>query len=164
MKPFTILLPTLIAASASLAAIAGAQEYKVASIEVDQPWSTATPRGASVAAGYMSIKNTGTEPDVLTGASTPVAGKVEVHQMTMDNGVMRMRPLPSGLEIKPGETVTLKPGSFHLMLENLKQPIQSGKKFKATLTFAKAGPVDVDFSVESPGATTGAAPAHDAHH
>jgi periplasmic copper chaperone A len=59
----------------------------VASIEVDQPWSTATPPGASVAAGYMTIENTGTEPDVLTGASTPVAGKVEVHQMTMDNGV-----------------------------------------------------------------------------
>ena len=164
MKAFTILLPTLIAASAFLATTAGAQQYKVASIEVDQPWSTATPRGASVAAGYMTIKNTGTEPDVLTGASTPVAGKVEVHQMTMDNGVMRMRPLPSGLEIKPGETVTLKPGSFHLMLENLKQPIQRGKNFKATLMFAKAGSVDVDFSVESPGPTTGEAPTHDAHH
>jgi periplasmic copper chaperone A len=109
----------------------------------------------------MTIKNTGTEPDRLTGATTPVAGKVEVHEMTMENGIMRMRPLASGLEIKPGQTVELKPNSFHLMLENLKEPIQQGKPFKATLTFAKAGPVDVNFAVTPIGTT--AAPAHDAH-
>jgi periplasmic copper chaperone A len=139
-----------------------AQEYKANSIEVDQPWSTATPRGADVAAGYMTIKNTGTEPDRLTGGSTPVAGKVEVHEMTMENGIMRMRPLSSGLEIKPGQTVELKPNSFHLMLENLKEPIQQGKPFKATLTFAKAGAIDVNFVVGPIGAAS--APAQDLHH
>ncbi len=164
MKNFAILAAALVAVSALPVAKAGGQEYKAGSIEVDQPWSTATPRGASVAAGYMTIKNTGTEPDQLTGVSTPVAGKVEVHQMTMEKGIMRMRSLPSGLEIKPGQTVELKPSSFHLMLMNLKQPIQRGKPFKATLTFAKAGPVDVEFAVAPTGATSAATPAQDAHH
>jgi periplasmic copper chaperone A len=152
MKKQTI--PGIVVLSVLATAIVGAQEYKAKSIEVDQPWSTATPGGASVAAGYMTIKNTGTEPDRLTGASTPVAGKVEVHEMTMENGVMRMRPLASGLEIKPGQTVELKPNSFHLMLENLKEPLKQGQPFKATLTFAKAGPVDVNFMVEPIGATS----------
>jgi copper(I)-binding protein len=165
MKNFTILVAALVAVSALPAAIISAQEYKADSIEVDQPWSTATPRGASVAAGYMTIKNTGTVPDRLTGVSTPVAAKVEVHEMSMENGVMRMRPLASGLEIKPGETVELKPSSsFHLMLMNLKGPIQRGKPFKATLMFANAGPVDVEFHVEPVGASSPAASAHDAHH
>jgi periplasmic copper chaperone A len=162
MKNFAIRVAALVALSALPALIAAAQEYKAGSIEVDQPWSTATPRGASVAAGYMTIKNTGTEPDRLTGASTAVAGKVEVHEMTMENGVMRMRPLASGLEIKPGQTVELKPSSFHLMLMNLKGPIQQGKPFKATLMFAKAGPVDVEFGVEPVGASS--PPAQDGHH
>jgi copper(I)-binding protein len=161
MKNYAIFAAALVVGSA-LAAIAGAQEYKAGSIEVDQPWSTATPRGASVAAGYMTIKNTGAEPDRLTGVTTPVAGKVEIHEMTMDNGIMRMRPLASGLEIKPGQTVELKPNAFHLMIENLKEPIQQGKPFKATLTFAKAGPVNVDFAVGPIGASS--PPAEDAHH
>jgi copper(I)-binding protein len=162
MKNYGIVVVALVGLSALPAAIAGAQEYKAGSIEVDQPWSAATPRGASVAAGYMTIKNTGTEPDRLTSATTAVAGKVEVHEMTMDNGIMRMRPLPSGLEIKPGQTVELKPNSFHLMLENLKEPIQQGKPFKATLTFAKGGPVDVDFAVGPIGASSPSA--QDTHH
>jgi periplasmic copper chaperone A len=155
MKKNAILSVAVVALSALATAVATTQEYKANSIEVDQPWSTATPRGADVAAGYLTIKNTGTQPDRLTGASSPVAGKVEVHEMTMENGIMRMRPLSSGLEIKPGQTVELKPNSFHLMLENLKEPIQQGRPFKATLTFAKAGSVDVDFAVVPIGASTG---------
>jgi periplasmic copper chaperone A len=164
MKNFAILIAALVAVSALSADTVSAQEYKAGSIEVDQPWSTATPRGASVGAGYMTIKNTGTEPDRLTGVSTPIAGKVEVHQMSMENGVMTMRPLPSGLEVKPGQTVELKPSSMHLMLMNLKGPIERGKPFKATLMFAKAGQVDVEFAVEPVGASSPAASAHDAHH
>ena len=161
-KNYVTFLSAMVMAGAFSVPLAGAQEYKAGSIEVDQPWSAATPAGASVGAGYMTIKNTGTQPDVLTGASTPVAGKVEVHEMTVDNGIMRMRPLTSGLEIKPGQMVALKPNSFHLMLENLKEPIQPGKPFKATLKFAKAGSVDVNFAVGPVGATS--APAQDAHH
>jgi copper(I)-binding protein len=159
---YAILLAATLAAGAFSAPVAGAQEYEAGSIEIDQPWSTATPKGASVGAGYLTIKNTGTQSDVLTGASAAVAGKVEVHEMTMDNGIMRMRPLASGLEIKPGQTVELKPNSFHLMLENLKEPIQQGKPFKATLMFAKAGSVDVSFAVGPIGANS--APTQDVHH
>jgi len=162
MKNYTTAVAAFVAWSALATASAGAQEYKSGSIEVDQPWSTATPRGASVGAGYLTIKNAGTESDQLTGVTTPAADKVEIHQMTMDNGVMKMRPLPSGLAINPGQTVDLKPSSFHLMLMNLKGPIERGKPFKATLMFAKAGPIDVEFAVQPIGATS--APAHDAHH
>jgi copper(I)-binding protein len=75
----------------------------------------------------------------------------------MDKGVMKMRPVPDGVEIKPGETVELKPGSFHIMMTDLKKPIERGKPFKASLTFEKAGPVEVEFTVVAQGATPSAA-------
>jgi copper(I)-binding protein len=131
--------------------IAAAQEFKAGSIEIDNPWSRATPKGAKVAAGYLVIKNNGTDPDRLVGGTSP-AGKVEVHEMSMDKGVMKMRPVSGGLEIKPGETVELKPGAFHLMIMDLKQQIESGKPFKASLNFEKAGPVEIQFNVVAPGA------------
>src|SRR5271165_6285093 len=139
--------------------VAATQEFKAGSIEVDNPWSRATPKGATVAAGYLTIKNTGTAPDRLVGGTSPAAGKVEVHEMSMDKGVMKMRPLSAGLEIKPGETVELKPGSFHIMMSGLKQQIENGKPFKASLNFEKAGPVEVEFTVVAPGATPPAAAA-----
>lgn len=163
MNKFAIVVASLIAASASGGA-AIAADYKVGAVVIDSPWSRAVPKGAKVAVGYMMIKNTGAEADRLISGSTPVAGGFMVHEMTMENGVAKMRPLPSGLEIKPGETVELKPGSFHIMMTDLKQPIQRGKPFKATLKFEKAGDVDVDFTVEAAGATSAAASAHDAHH
>jgi hypothetical protein len=79
--------------------------------------------------------------------------------MTMDNGVMQMRPVEGGLEIKPGETVTLKPGSFHMMLLNLKHPLEQGNSMKATLKFDNAGTVDVEYPIVALGAAVpGAAP------
>jgi periplasmic copper chaperone A len=162
MKKFGVLVASLIAVLSGSAA--SALDYKVGALEIDSPWSRAVPKGAKVAAGYMKIKNTGTEPDRLVGGSTPVAGRFEIHGMSMDKGVMKMRPLPSGLEIKPGETAELKPSSSHIMMMDLRQPIQRGKPFKATLMFEKAGEVDLDFTVEDVGATSAAAPAHDAHH
>jgi copper(I)-binding protein len=164
MKSFGIITMISFVTISALSGAASALDYKVGSIEVDNPWSRAVPKGAKVAAGYMTIKNTGTETDRLVSGSTPVAGKFELHEMSMDNGVMKMRPLPSGLEIKPGATVELKPGSFHIMMMDLKQPIQRGKPFKASLMFEKAGAVDVDFAVEAVGATPTAAPEHGAHH
>lgn len=162
MNRFTLLVTGLLIVSAGAAM---AEDYKVGTLEIDNPWSRAVPKGATVAAGYMTIKNTGSELDRLVGGSTPVAGKFEIHEMSMDKGVMKMRPVPAGLEIKPGETVELKPSSFHIMMMGLKQPIQKGKPFKASLTFEKAGPVDVEFTVEGVGATPAAATsAHDAHH
>ncbi len=160
MKKLGIILTGIFALSCS----AHAYDYKVGALEIDHPWSRAVPKGATVAAGYVTIKNTGTEPDRLVGGSTPVAGKFEVHEMSMDKGIMKMRPVAGGVEIKPGETVELKPQSFHIMMMGLKQPIEKGKPFKGSLVFEKAGAVDVDFAVEAVGATpAAAAPAHDMH-
>lgn len=145
-------LGIFVACAIALSSAAQAYDYKVGGIEIDRPWSRAVPKGATVAAGYLTIRNTGTEPDRLVSGSTPVAGKFEVHEMSMDNGVMRMRPVPDGVVIKPGETVELKPQSFHIMMMGLKQPIEKGKPFKGSLMFEKAGAVDVDFSVEAVGA------------
>jgi copper(I)-binding protein len=154
----------LFACILSLAAgAAAAQEFKAGSLEIDQPWSRATPKGAKVGAGYLTIKNTGSTPDRLVSATSPVAGKFEIHEMSMDKGVMKMRPVPEGVEIKPGETVELKPSSFHFMIMDLKQPIVRGKPFKASLTFEKAGPVEVEFTVVAPGAPPPAAAAGSKH-
>jgi copper(I)-binding protein len=129
-----------------------AQDFKVGPITIEQPWARATPPGAKVGGGYMTITNTGTEPETLIGASSSIAGEVQVHEMSMNNGVMVMRPLPDGLEIKPGETVTLAPGGYHLMLMQLKGPLKKGEQVAATLDFAKAGAVEVTLSVAGIGA------------
>ena len=104
-----------------------------------------TPKGADTAAGYITITNTGTEPDRLTGGSTPIADHFEIHEMSTSGGVMRMRELADGVEIKPGETVELKPNGMHIMMVGLKNQVKKGDKIKATLTFEKAGSVDVEF-------------------
>jgi len=138
-----------------------AHEYKAGSLEIKHPWARATPKGATVAGGYMKIINTGTAPDRLVGGSTVAAGKFEIHEMAMDGDVMKMRALPKGIEIKPGETVELKPGSYHLMFVGLKQPFEQGKRVKGTLQFEKAGTVEVEYAVEAIGGTPGGG--HDAH-
>jgi copper(I)-binding protein len=141
------------------AAAAAAQEFKAGPLEIDHPWSRATPKGAKVAAGYLTIKNTGTESDRLVSGTSPVAGKLEFHEISMDKGVAKMRPVAGGIEIKPGQTVELKPSSFHIMMTDLKQPIERGKPFNASLTFEKAGQVEVEFEVVAPGATPAASAA-----
>jgi copper(I)-binding protein len=140
---------------------AAAETYTVGAIEIANPWARATPKGAPVAGAYMTMTNKGAEPDRLMGVASPVAGKLEIHQMAMDKGVMSMRPVAGGLEIKPGQTVVLNPESLHLMLTGLKQPLTQGERFKATLEFAKAGKLDLEFVVESMGAQapSGAMPA-----
>ena len=157
MKSFSVVVACIIALSPG----AYAYDYKVGAIEIEHPWSRAVPKGATVAAGYVTIRNAGTEPDRLMGGSSPVAGKFEVHEMSMDKGVMRMRPVTGGVEIRPGQTVELKPQSFHIMMTGLKQPIEKGKPFKGALVFEKAGAVEVEFAVEGVGATPAAA--HDMH-
>ena len=144
----SVLLAAMLAFAATAAS---AHDYKAGSLEIQHPWSRATPKGATVAGGYMKIINTGTTPDRLIGGSTEVAGKFEIHEMSMDNGVMKMRPLPSGVEIKPGQTVEFKPGSYHLMFVGITKPLEQGKPVKGTLQFEKAGKVDVEYTVEAIG-------------
>ena len=137
---------------AALAGAAAAQTYSAGAIEVSNPWTRATPKGASIGGAYMTITNKGPDADRLIGVATPTAGRAEVHQMSMQDGVMSMRPVQGGLEIQPGQTVELKPESFHLMLFGLKQPLTQGERMKATLEFAKAGKIEVEYVVEGMGA------------
>ncbi len=132
-----------------------AHDYTVGSLRIDHPWSRATPKGASVAAGYLVIENKGSVPDRLVGGSSAIADRFEIHEMKIDGGVMKMRPLTRGLEIAPGESVKLAPGGSHLMFVNLKEPPVEGKRFKATLVFEKAGAVEIEFAVEKIGTTGG---------
>ena len=152
MSPIAFFI-TAAFALAVTAAIAG--DYKAGSLDISDPWSRATPKGSSVAAGYMKIKNNGSTPDRLIGGSSDVASKFEVHEMKMEDGVAKMRPIKGGLEIKPGETVELKPGSFHVMFAGLKKPLRAGDHFQATLAFEKAGTVSVDYDVRAMGSEPG---------
>jgi hypothetical protein len=131
---------------------AQAAEVKAGDLVITQAWSRATPGGAKVGGGYLTIENKGSTPDRLIGGSADVAGKVEVHEMAVNNGVMTMRPLDKGLTIEPGQTVKLAPGGQHLMLLDLKNPLKAGEKLPITLDFEKAGKVKVTFDVEGVGA------------
>src|SRR6516162_426492 len=129
-----------------------AADYDVGSIHIAQPWSRATPKGATAGAGYMTITNKGTTPDKVSCVSDDASAQCEIHSTTMEGGVMKMRPVEGGLEIKPGETVTLAPSGFHVMFRQLKHPLEQGKTVKATLKFDKAGTVDVEYPVMAIGA------------
>lgn len=114
-------------------------------------WSRATPAGAPVGGGYLTITNRGTSAERLVSFSTDLAGQPEIHEMKEEGGVMKMRSLAAGLAIPPGATVKLAPGGYHLMLLKLKQPLVAGQRFKATLVFEKAGPVEVEFEIRAMG-------------
>ena len=128
------------------------QSYKLGQLAIEAPWARATPEGAQVGGGYLKITNTGKEADRLIGGSLPVATSVEVHQMSMSDGVMKMRKMDRGLEIKPGQTVELRPGGYHLMFNGLREGLKQGQTIKGTLQFEKAGSVEVEFQVVPIGA------------
>jgi hypothetical protein len=134
---------------------------RAGSLVIESPWARATPGGAKVAGGYMRVTNTGSEPDRLVAVSSDIAARGEVHEMSMQDGIAKMRALENGLEIKPGQTVELKPGGFHLMFVDLRHGLKEGETLRGTLTFEKAGPVAVTFKVGGIGAQSG--PDH-AHH
>lgn len=131
-----------------------AAEVTKGDIKIVEPWARATPGGAKVGAGYVTITNTGKTADRLIGGTAAVAGVFELHDMTMTDGVMRMRRLDSGIELKPGATVTLRPGGLHVMFIDLKQPLKQGEKIKGTLVFEKAGTVEIEYDVAPIGAAS----------
>jgi hypothetical protein len=139
---------------------ARAQEVKAGDLVITQAWTRATPKGAKIGGGYLTIENKGSTPDRLIGGSTDAAAKLEVHEMAMKGGVMTMRPLDNGLTIDPGKTVKLAPGGYHLMMFDLKNPLKQGETVPVTLKFEKAGEVKVTLSVQGIGAQApgGAAP------
>jgi hypothetical protein len=132
---------------------ASAQQVKAGDLVLDHAWARATPGGAKVGGGFLTIENKGATPDKLIGGSSPAAGKVEVHETAMNNGVATMRPVKDGLSIPPAQSVTLAPGGYHLMLMQLKAPLKKGDKVPVTLAFEKAGEVKVTLDVQGVGAT-----------
>jgi len=135
-----------------LAAPARAQEVKAGDLVITQAWSRATPGGAKIAGGYLTIQNKGPKADRLIGGSGDVTDRIEVHEMTTTNGVMTMRALDKGLTIAPGQTVRLAPGGYHLMMFDLKSPLKQGDKVPVTLEFEKAGKIKLAFDVRGVGA------------
>jgi periplasmic copper chaperone A len=146
----SLVFATLIAAV--MAAPSRAEDVKAGDLVISQAWTRATPGGAKIGGGFLTIENKGTAPDKLIGASSDGAGKIEVHEMAMNDGVMKMRPVDGGLTIDPGKTVKLAPGGFHLMMMDLKSPLKQGDKMPLTLEFEKAGKVAVTLDVQGVGA------------
>lgn len=145
----------------AVAPSAQTSSFQIGDILITAPWSRATPAGAPVSAGYLTIHNKGAGQDRLVSASFDGAGAAEIHETTEENGIARMRRVEPGLVIAPGATVELRPGGYHLMLMRLERVLAPGEHRKATLVFEKAGPVTIDFEVRALGA--GAAPAHKGH-
>lgn len=164
-------MKTLLASIFALALSASAvfaHDFTVGTLEVHHPASKATLPGQPVGGGFMSIANKGSEADRLVSITAPdVSDDVQIHEMAIENDVMKMRQLPDGIEIPAGGTVELKSGGLHVMFMKIKHPFKEGESFKATLNFEKAGAIEVDFKIESakPGnATSGEGDAnHESH-
>jgi copper(I)-binding protein len=152
---FTLLRPLVVALV--LAAPAFAHDFSKGSLHIEHPWSRATPKGASVGAGYLVVENRGSTADrfLSVKVSPEIAGRTEIHEMAVTDGVMRMRPLAKGVELAPGKTAKFEPGGLHVMFMNLKRPLEKGERIKATLVFEKAGEIEVEFAVEAMGGSGG---------
>lgn len=129
---------------------ATAHDFKAGSIEIEHPWSRATPPGAPVAGGYMEIKNVGGEADRLVSVTSDISARAELHELTMTDGMMRMRPMSGPLDIPTGQTVKIGDGN-HIMFVKPMRTLRKGETFNATLTFEKAGAVEIKFLVQGMG-------------
>src|SRR5688572_15736601 len=112
----------LLAVMLASGTVASAEDYVAGGLLIGNPWARATPSGASIGAGYLTITNRGAQPDRLIGGSAVPAARFEVHSTVVEDGVAKMRTLKS-LEIGPGQTVELKPGGMHVMFVGLMQPL-----------------------------------------
>ena len=153
----------LVVALASLATVfVSAHDYATGDIKVAHPYTRSTPPGAKTAGAYLSIDNRGKVAERLMRASSPAAGMVELHSMSMDGNIMRMRAIPA-IELPAGKTVALAPGGLHLMLQDLKRPLKKGERIPVTLTFERSGDLKVELSVEDPVDAGKGAAAHASH-
>jgi copper(I)-binding protein len=133
------------------ASVASAQEFRSGDIVISNPWSRATPKGTKVGAGYLVIENRGKTPDRLLGGSVEAAASFEIHEVVVEDGVMRMRELRD-IELPPGASVEAKPGGRHIMFVGLLHSLAAGEKARGALQFEHAGRVEVEFEVIGMGA------------
>ena len=151
MPHITALFPAAVLAAGLLAApSAHAQATPAPQVAAEGAWARATPAGAKVGAVYATL--TSPAADTLLGVSTPASRVAEVHEMTMDGGVMRMRELAGGLPLPAGQPVTLRPGGLHIMLVDLAAPLKAGDTVQLRLSFAHSAPVEVTARVAAIGA------------
>jgi copper(I)-binding protein len=148
------------AAALAAAGTAFAHDYKAGDLIVGHPYARTTVPGQPTGAAYVTIENRGKDADKLVSAASPAAGQVQIHTMSMEGAVMKMREV-AHIELKPAAKLAMQPGSgYHLMLMGLKRPLKEGDKFPLTLNFEKAGKLEVTVNVEKPAAK---ASAHDHH-
>lgn len=143
---------TLTLAVLSGLADANAHDIRIGTLVIHHPWARQSSMGADVAAGFMTITNTGATDDRLVRATADICARVQIHTMKMEGDVMKMVELPDGIVIPAGATVTLKPKSLHIMFMDVKQQPGEGASFTGTLTFEKAGTVTIEYEVAAPGA------------
>ena len=140
-------LLSLVAALA-LTGTAYAHDYKVAELQIGHPWARPTVPGQPSGGAYLSIENKGKAGDKLIAVASPIAKSAEIHTMSMEGNVMKMREVGS-IDIKPTEKIAMQPGNgYHIMLIGLSQPLKVGDKIPLTLTFEKAGKLEVSIYVE----------------
>ena len=141
-----------IAAAFLLAGSAAAHEASSKGVTVAHPWVRANPGGSTLTAAFLEVKaSKESDGDKLLSVSTPAAGRAELHTHVKEGDVMKMRRVEA-IAIKGGESHVLKPSGDHVMLLDLKAPLKEGDLVKLTLTFEKAGPIDIEATVEPPGA------------
>lgn len=145
---FTVAALLLAAGGATHQALAA--EIRAGDLVLTQPWSRAAGQGGT-GAGFLTIRNAGTVPDRLVSATTPAAGRVELHTHVRDGDIMRMRPM-AAIDLPPGQAVTLQPSGLHLMLIGLTQPLRQGETVPVALSFERAGTVQVELTVQGAGA------------
>lgn len=129
------------------AAPAAGHSYELGDLRVRHPWVRATAPGATVAAGYLEIHNSGRQPDRVVGASTPAAERVEFHVQERDGDVLKMRELKD-FEVPARRRLTLRPGGSHLMIVGLKQPLAKGARVPLTLRFERAGELKIELEIQ----------------
>ena len=122
--------------------------HALSALKIEHPWIRPTPVSAPTAAGYLVITNTGAAPDRFLGGTSPLVALIQIHLMSMDGGIMRMRPIVGGLVLPPHGTVRFDPEGYHLMMVAPKRPFRTGDRIPVTLRFARAGAVHVEFKVQ----------------
>lgn len=143
----------LVLAAINLATTSRAEAAEDALVKVQAAWTKATPPGAKVGSGYLVLQNTGERDDRLLRIEALFAERIEIHSISVDNGLMQMRPLDAPLVIPNREEIRLEPGGLHLMMIGLKEPLREGTKVQVTFHFERSGALVVDLPVAKSGAT-----------
>ena len=142
---------TVVAAFAVFLALGSASlahDFKIGSIEIDHPWVRPTPPSAPAASGFLTLTNSGSEPDRLVEVISSIAASAEIHRSTIEDGVAKMRPLQKGVLVEPGKPINFEAERLHIMFMKPNAQLKDKEKFPATLVFERAGRVDVEFMVQ----------------